>query len=111
MNIKEGFIEVDSFFLDSLVSLFHDGELDAAFLGEGNEGLLALADDKDVSESCGELVAAFISDVSNVEGTWVLLNVREGTDSTDVVSSCQDNSAAVFEFYVCVDFSSLEIEL
>jgi len=49
--------------------------------------------------------------VSNLVGTWVMLDVLEDTDTTNVISSSDEDRAAVLELYNTIDFSRLEVQL
>lgn len=104
--------------IDSLVSLCdfgvplgNKGELDTVVLGQLDEGFLALADREDVGEAGGEGVALSVSDVDDLVGTGVLLNVHEGADTTDVVSADDHDKGSVFEFNNAIDLASLKVKL
>ena len=96
---------------DLRVSLGDERHLNTIVLGELDEGLLALADDENVGEAGGECVALGISQMDDLVGTGVLLNVHEGTDATNRVSSSDIDSGSVFEFDNSVDLTSLEVKL
>ena len=98
-----------SLLVEQSFSLFDVAELDAGSLGEGKDGLLAEADDENVSESGGELVAFGVSNVSDVEGTGVLLNVGEDSDLANGVSLGDVHVGALFELQDSVDLAGLEV--
>ena len=94
-----------------LVTLLDKGKADALGLGEGDQGLLGLTNDENVGETGGEGVATGVLDVGDLVGTGVVLDVLENTDSTDIVSSLDENRRAVFVFDNAVNFTSLKVEL
>lgn len=48
--------------------------------------------------------------MSNLIGTWVMFDVLEDTDTTNVISSSDEDRAAVLELYNTIDFSRLEVQ-
>jgi len=85
------------FFLDNLVSIgvlivFHlllsdDSDLESFSSWDGNGWVLAISNDEDVAESDAESSAVGVLDISNIIGTWMLLNGLENTDSANIVST------------------------
>ena len=55
--------------------------------------------------SCGVL------DVSNIEAAWMLFDVLENTDSSDVVTTDEENLSSVLELNEALNFVCLEIQL
>lgn len=96
---------------DSGVPLGNEGESDTASLGQLDEGFLALADGEDVGDAGGEGGALSVSDVDDLVGTGVLLNVHEGADTTNVVSANDHDKGVVFEFNNAIDLASLKVKL
>ena len=97
--------------LESEVALLDEAELDASGGEEGDDGLLALADDEDVAGAGGEGVAVGVLNVGNVEARGVLLDVLEHTDTTDVVTTDDQNLSAVLVLNEALNFASLKVEL
>ena len=89
----------------------NERKLDAVLLGELDERLLALTDGEDVAETSGKGLALAILDVSDLVGTWVLLDVHEGADATNIVTTGKEDSSSIFEFHNAVDFTSLKVKL
>lgn len=108
VGLKRSFL---FFVSESLVSLFDEGELNTLLGEERDHGLLALTNHEHVVHSGGEVVSSSVLDVSNVEAGGVLLDVLENTDSTDVVSTDQDDLGAVLELYKALNFASLKVQL
>jgi len=73
--------------LDSLFSFFLKRELDTSAWEETDDWLLSFSNDEDVTNSSGEGVTLSVLNVSDIEATWVLFNVLEDTDSTNVVTT------------------------
>lgn len=101
----------DFMVLESLVSLFNERELNTSLRKETDDGLLAFSNNEGVVDSGGEVVAIGVLDVGNVEAAWMLFNVLENTDSTDVVTTDDQNLSAVFKLNQALNFSSLKIQL
>jgi len=96
--------------LQTAVALLDDGELDTLALGQGDEGLVCLADDEDVSEAGGEGVTQSILDVDNVEASLMTLTVDNGADTSHVVSAGHEAEVAGVELNVVSDLSGLDLE-
>jgi hypothetical protein len=80
-----------SFVGESLFSFFDEGELDTLGGEETDDGFLSFSNDEDVADSCGEGVTLGVLDMGNIEGTWMLFDMLEDTDSTDVVTTVDQN--------------------
>merc|ERR1719163_2178758 len=65
---------------ESLVSLFDKSNSDSLFLGESDNGVLALTDSENVLKSGGKGVTSGISDVGNFVRTGMVLDVLEDAD-------------------------------
>jgi len=96
---------------DLVVSLLNKGLSDTLKLWKSNDGLLVLSDDENVGETSGEGVASGILDVDDLVGTWMVLNVHEGTNTTDIVSTLDEDGASVLALDDSVDFAGLEVQL
>ncbi len=57
------------------------------------------------------MVTIGILDVSNVEGAGVALDVLENTDSTDVVTTDDEDLSAVLVLDEALNFTALEVKL
>jgi len=97
--------------VEFLVSLFDQAELDTSLGKEGNDGLFAFSNNEDVVHSGSEGVSKGVLNVSDIERAGRLFNVLENTDSSDVVTTDDQNLSAVFVFNEAFNFSSLEIQL
>ena len=85
---------------------------DSFVLWKSDDGLLSrAADDENVSETGGEVVACLVLDVDDVVGTLVALNVLEHADTTDIVSALDVNLSSILEFNHLIDVSSLQVKL
>ena len=93
------------------ITLLNEGELETLTLGERDEGLLALTDDHNVAQTGSEGVTAGVTDVSDVVGTGVSLDVGEDTDTTNVVTTVGHDGGTVLEFDETVDLTSLQVQL
>jgi len=71
----------------TLVALLRDAQLDALALGQGDVGLVALANDEHVGQTGGEHMALGVLNVHNVEGSWVTLAVDNGADTSQIPAS------------------------
>lgn len=93
------------------LALLDVGELNSGVLGQRENGLLSETDDENVAKSCCEVLASSVTDVSDVEGAGVLLNVGEDADSSDGVTLGDVDVGSLFELEDGVDFSGVEVEL
>jgi len=93
------------------VSLLNKGSSDTLELWKSDKGLLVLSDDEEVGESGGEDVAGGVLDLDDLVGTWMVLNVHEGTNTTDIVSTSDEDGASVLALDDAIDFTGLEVEL
>jgi hypothetical protein len=73
------------------ITLFNEREADTFGLGKGNEGLLAVTNNENVGETGGEGVTFGILNVGNFVRTGVVFNVLEDTNTTDVVTTSDEN--------------------
>lgn len=71
----------------TLVTLLDEGKADTLLLWQGDPWLLAVTNNENVAETGGELVAAGIGNVGDLVGTWMVLDVLEDTNTTDVVTT------------------------
>jgi len=98
-------------FLVLSLSLFQDVQLDSLMGQEGDGGLVSVTNHKHISDSCGECLTVRVLDVGNIEAAGVLLYVLEDTDSTDVVSTSDQDLGSVLELDYCICFSCFKIAL
>ena len=94
-----------------VVSLLNKGSPDTLQLWKSDKGLLVLSDNENVGESGGEDVSSGVLDLDDLVGTWMVLNVHEGTNTTDIVSTLDEDGASVLALDDAVDFTGLEVEL
>jgi len=91
--------------------LLDDGELDTLAVGEGDEGVVVLADDEDVAETSGELVADSIADVDNLEGTSVLLTTDQDADTASVTTAGGHDKVADLKADIVDDLAGGKVDL
>ena len=96
---------------NSGVPLLDERKLLTVTLGELDQGLLALTNGEDVAETGGEIIALRVLDVDDLIGTGVVLNMHESTDTTNIVSSGNEDNSSIFEFNNAIDFASLKVIL
>jgi len=92
-------------------SLLNKAELDTFTLRNGDSRGLTVTNNKSVLDSSGENVALHISDVGNVEGTWMLLDGLEDTNTTNIVSTNEHNRGTVGELDNGLDVTGGEVNL
>lgn len=90
-------------------SVFQKWKFNTFSWEEWDDGLLSFSNDEDVVGSCGEGVSSGVLDVSDIETSWVFLNVLENTNSTNIVSTDSQDWSSIFEFNTSVDFSCFKI--
>jgi hypothetical protein len=93
------------------ISLFDKSTPESLELGQSDEWLLALSNNEHVGETGGEVIARAIFDVDDLIGTWVMLDVHELSDTTNVVSTLNEHLNSVFEFNDFFDLIGLKVEL
>lgn len=96
---------------ESLLSFFHESELDTSGGEEGDDGFLTLSNDEHIVDSGSEVAVVRILDVGNIERTGVLFDVLQDADSTDIVTTGGKNGSTILELDESINFSSLEVKL
>ena len=94
-----------------MVSFVDESHSDSLVPWKRNHRLLTLSDNENVGETGSEVVVVAILDVDDLVRTWVMFNVHEGADTTNIVSTLDKDSGTVSEFDDFVDFASLEVQL
>ena len=94
-----------------LLSVLHDGQLDAVTLGEGNHRLLALSDHEHIGQSGGERSSELVSQVDDLVLTSVLLSVGDHTNTADGVTSGHHGDVSVLELDEVQDLSGGNVNL
>lgn len=97
--------------LESEVALLDEAELDASGREEGDDGLLALSNDKHVAGAGGEVLAVCVLDVGNIEAAGVLLDVLEHADTTDVVTTNDQHLGTVLVLDEALHLPGLKVKL
>jgi len=113
-NASRSFIILDNGLGVSLVAgvtLLNERKSDSLASWEGDDWLLAIANNEDVRKTGGKGVAMGVLDVGDFVGTGVVFNVLEDTDTTDVVSAGSEDEGAVIEFDDSVNLTSLKVKL
>lgn len=93
------------------VSLLGNGELDTLTLGQRDERLVSLSDNKHVGESGDKLVIESVLDMDDIEASLVSFSVGDGSDSAHVSSSGGHDDVSVFKLDKGGDLSSGQIDL
>jgi len=89
------------------IALLDWGNLDTLLLGEGDgELVVGVAQDEDVASAGGELVTVLVLQVSDIEGTRVLLDADDLTDTASVGTSSEHGDLAGAHLDDLVDLSS-----
>ena len=96
---------------NSGVPLLDERKLLTVTLGELDQGLLALTNGEDVAETGGEIIALRVLDVDDLIGTGVVLNMHESTDTTNIVSSSDEDLGTILEFHNSINLSSSQVIL
>lgn len=94
-----------------LLFLFHSVEPKSLVGWETDPGLLSLSEDQNVSGSGSENLAISILNVDDIDGSWVLLDVGDLSDSSDVVSSDGIDDVSEVELGDVFDGVLLDVEL
>ena len=113
-NASRSFIILDNGLGVSLVAgvtLLNEGKSDSLASWEGDDWLLAIANNEDVRKTGGKGVAMGVLDVGDFVRTGVVFDVLEDTDTTDVVSAGSEDEGAVIEFDDSVNLTSLKVKL
>lgn len=88
-----------------------EGKSDTISLWNGNSVGLTITNDDNVTESGGEVVSLGVLDMDDIEGTLMLLDGGDDTNSTNVVSTGKDNGGTNLELDNTGDGLALEVEL
>lgn len=73
--------------------------------------MLVLTDNENVHDTCGELSTRCILKVDDIEGSHLLLDLLDDTDTADVTTSCDHGDVADLELDDGLDFACLDVEL
>lgn len=92
------------------VSLLDEGKLDTIASWEGAHSVLG-ANNENVRETGGEGVAIGVSNVSDLVGTWMVLDVLEDTNTTNVVTTGGEDGGTVVELEDGLNIVGGEVEL
>jgi len=93
-----------------LIALLQDGEFNSLGSGKFDPLLLAFTNDKDVFETCGEVVSLGILDVNDIEGSRVLVDSRDGSDTALVSTTGDEGKLSNVEFQVANRLASFEVK-
>lgn len=96
---------------DSGVSLLKVSVLESITLWKGDDSFLGSSDHEDVLKSGGEGLSSRVDNVGNGVGTWGFLDVLESSDSTNIVTSGQNDLGSLFVLDNSVNVSSLKVKL
>ena len=95
----------------SNVSFLNGSKFDSLSFRKRDSRSFSISDNESVGKSGCENLSCRIFNVSNIVWSWVFFNWLQYTDSSNVVSSSQNNCSSVCEFNSTADFSSSEIHL
>ena len=70
-----------------------------------------MTNSENVAETGGECLAIDVSDVDDFVGTGMVLDMHENADTTNIVSSDNEDRGSIFEFNNSIDLSSLKVKL
>jgi len=93
------------------LSLFDEGEFDTLTLRKRDGRGLAITNDENITNSSGELVVPGIDNVGSIEGTSMLLDGLEDTDSTNIVTTGEHDSGSGGKLDDRLDLTSGEVDL
>jgi len=93
------------------ISLIDKRKSDTLELGKSDKRLFALTDTENVGETGGERVSSGILDMDDLIGTWMMLNVHELSNTTNIVTTLNEYGCSILEFNHFVNLISLEVEL
>jgi hypothetical protein len=96
--------------LKALVTLLDDGKSDTVALGERDSGSTS-ANDENVGDTGGELVAYSILDMDNVEAAKMTLSDFQHSDTSQIVTSGNHDGGSNIELVHLLNLSSSEVEL
>ena len=98
-------------FAESGISLLLQSKSDTFASWETDGGGLAITNNEDIADSGGEGVALSVLNVGDIVGTNVSFDGLENTDSANIVSSGEHDSAAVHKLDDAVDLVGREVQL
>ena len=93
------------------VSLLSNAELDTLALGQRDQRLGALTNDKDVRKTSNESVIERVLDVDNIEATLVTLTVGDDTNTSQIASTGGHDDITVVELDERLNLASSKINL
>ena len=92
--IDSSFVLASSFAgisLESFVSFFIETQLETLITEDTDDWFLSFSNDENVTDTGGKVMSKTVLNVSNIEATWVLFDVLEDTDSSNIVTTgCQN---------------------
>jgi hypothetical protein len=95
----------------TLISLLSNRKLDTFTLGQADQRLAALTNNKNVAETSDKGVVKRILDVNNIETTLVTLTVGDNTHTTQVSTTSHHNHVASVELHKRGNLSGSKIDL
>jgi len=91
--------------------LLDDTDLETFSSWDGNGWVLAISNDEDVADSGTERCTVGVLNVTDIVGTWMLLDGLENTDSTNIVSTGKIDSGTVDGLDDGLDLTVCEVDL
>lgn len=79
------------------MTIFKDGKLDSFVLGDGDQRVKTLSDDKDVGQTSGKSVSSAVFDMDDVVASGVFLSALDDTNTTQIASSGDHGEVANIE--------------
>mmetsp|Transcript_41126 Transcript_41126/g.108648 ORF Transcript_41126/g.108648 Transcript_41126/m.108648 type:complete len:229 (-) Transcript_41126:569-1255(-) len=92
-------------------ALLHDGHLDTLPLGQRNQRLGALANDKYVAQTSSEDMTSRVLDVNDVKAALVALTRDDDTDAASVLAAADHGKVASLKLDEIVHLARLQVEL
>lgn len=94
-----------------IVFLLDDTDFETFSSWDCDGWVLAVTNDEDVAVTGGERCSVSVLDVTNIVGTWMLLDGLENTDSANIVSTGQIDGSTVDALDNGLDLTVCEVDL
>jgi hypothetical protein len=93
------------------VTLLNESKSETLASWEGDDWLFTVTNNENVGKTSGEAVTVGVFDVGDFVGAWVMFDVLEDANTTDVVTASGKDGSAVVEFDDTFDFTGLKVKL
>jgi len=92
------------------VTLLNESKSETLTSWEGDDWLFTVTNNENVGKTSGEAVTVGVFDVGDFVGAWVMFDVLEDANTTDVVTASGKDGSAVVEFDDTFDFTGLKVK-